>query len=264
MTEQASNEPLGLFLAIPNRVLGMKDLTGTDWRVLAAIAKRDNRSLEGRGNGLGCFASTSTLAEELGITREAVSRSITKLIKAGVIQEDEKRFKRSKVLRVIYSEVCAYGHKTNAQDDAPAERKSDHSRTGQASSCDQNKLSCDRGNPENGSFSRRSASQEMKGRDELKRFSSEEARLSSRAKGQAFLKLVSNVVDASDRDDDPTAALMILELHTRANGFGGVEDYTLETAAEHLGWAAEHYTGEPAFHIFERIIENISYARDGA
>ena len=117
---------------------------------------------------------------------------------------------------------------------------------------------------ENGSFAIGSGSQETTlETDDVKRFSSEEARLSSRANEEAFSKLVSNALNASNEGDDPTAALMILERHTKANGLGGIEDYTLETAAELLGWAAEYYTGEPAFHIFERIIENISYAREG-
>jgi len=93
----------GTFRLMPDRAFADKELSATDYRVLAAIAFFDR----GGANGRGCFATQSTIAVRAGCQREEASRSISKLRDHGHITMTASSSKdaRRRTIHLVYDEV---------------------------------------------------------------------------------------------------------------------------------------------------------------
>ena len=92
------------FIAMPPAVMSDQLLSAADFRILATIANHDRMS----GNGRGCFASTSTIAQEACCGLRTAERSIQTLIGLGYLRSERSRSDgRRKILRVNYPEIPA-------------------------------------------------------------------------------------------------------------------------------------------------------------
>lgn len=94
-----SSKPI--YAPIPARALADTRLSGTDLRLLAAIAAHDRF---GR-NGTGCFASQRRLAALIGAHEKAVARSAGRLVEFGYMTSERSPTNgRLVIYRVVYSE----------------------------------------------------------------------------------------------------------------------------------------------------------------
>lgn len=100
----AKREPT--FTPLPVWALADTRLTELDLRVLGAICRHDNRSLE-RGIGPGCYAAIETLAAEAGsVNRNSVSNAITHLVRLGrIIRDKHPHDRRKNAYRVVYGDA---------------------------------------------------------------------------------------------------------------------------------------------------------------
>ncbi len=99
--EQGPAVPEATFTTFPAR--GMRDsrLTRTDIQALHVIGFYDRRSIP-RQKGGGCFANQRLLAEQIGIDRSNLRRSIKKLVHLGYVERCERGDgRRGYVLRII-------------------------------------------------------------------------------------------------------------------------------------------------------------------
>lgn len=89
------------YAPIPARALADTRLSGTDLRLLAAIAAHDRF---GR-NGTGCFASQRRLAALIGAHEKAVARSAGRLVEFGYVTSERSPTNgRLVIYRVIYTD----------------------------------------------------------------------------------------------------------------------------------------------------------------
>jgi len=99
--QQEPETPQATFTTFPAR--GMRDsrLTRTDIQTLNVIGFYDRRSIA-RQKGGGCFANQRLLAEQIGIDRSNLRRSIKKLVHLGYVDRHKRGDgKRGYVLRII-------------------------------------------------------------------------------------------------------------------------------------------------------------------
>lgn len=89
------------YAPIPARALADTRLSGTDLRLLAAIAAHDRFGK----NGTGCFASQRRLAALIGAHEKAVARSAARLVEFGYTTTERSPTNgRLVVYRVVYTE----------------------------------------------------------------------------------------------------------------------------------------------------------------
>lgn len=89
------------YAPIPARALADTRLSGTDLRLLAAIAAHDRFGK----NGTGCFAAQRRLAALIGAHEKAVARAAGRLLECGYITSEKSPTNgRLVVYRVIYTE----------------------------------------------------------------------------------------------------------------------------------------------------------------
>ena len=90
------------FAPIPPRAIGDKRLTGSHFRVLAAIAMHDRLSMS-RKAGQGCWASNKRLAELTNLNYSNLSTALIQLGEWGYLnREPHPLNKRTRIYRVIY------------------------------------------------------------------------------------------------------------------------------------------------------------------
>lgn len=95
------DNPKPAFAAIPVRALADDRLSALHFRVLGAVAFHDRFG----GNGTGCFASQSRLAEYCGCHYTALSHALADLRAYGYVQtERQNENKRKRVHRVLYAQ----------------------------------------------------------------------------------------------------------------------------------------------------------------
>lgn len=96
-----SEAPRPIYAPIPARALADTRLSGTDLRLLAAIAAHDRFGK----NGTGCFASQRRLAALIGAHEKAVARSAGRLMECGYMTSEKSPTNgRLVIYRVIYTE----------------------------------------------------------------------------------------------------------------------------------------------------------------
>ena len=97
----AMSEPRPIYAPIPARALADTRLSGTDLRLLAAIAAHDRFGK----NGTGCFASQRRLAALIGAHEKAVARSAGRLVEFGYMTSERSPTNgRLVIYRVTYTE----------------------------------------------------------------------------------------------------------------------------------------------------------------
>jgi len=98
------------FAPIPLRALSDDRLTLTHLRALGAIGHHDRMSLV-TGKGQGCWASTKTMAEEIGANVSNMSAAVNQLARWGYIEIGTLQIdKRKRVYRVIFEPVESEDH----------------------------------------------------------------------------------------------------------------------------------------------------------
>lgn len=96
-----SESPRPIYAPIPARALADTRLSGTDLRLLAAIAAHDRFGK----NGTGCFASQRRLAGLIGGHEKAVARAAGRLVEFGYVTSERSPTNgRLVIYRVIYTE----------------------------------------------------------------------------------------------------------------------------------------------------------------
>lgn len=95
-----------LFAPIPIRALGDRQLTEIHLRALGVVAYHDRMSLA-TGKGQGCWASTATMAKEMGgYNLTNVSTAISQLAKWGYLKVDKRPDdKRLRIYRVDFADA---------------------------------------------------------------------------------------------------------------------------------------------------------------
>lgn len=90
-----------VFAALPARAIGDARLSGTDLRLLAAIAGHDRFGK----NGAGCYASQARLAALIGAHEKAVARSAGRLVDCGYVTVERNPTNgRLVIYRVVYTD----------------------------------------------------------------------------------------------------------------------------------------------------------------
>lgn len=94
-----------IYAPMPARALADTRLSGTDFRLLAAIAAHDRFGK----NGTGCFASQRRLAALIGAHEKAVARSAGRLVEFGYVATERSPTNgRLVIYRVVYNEDDAH------------------------------------------------------------------------------------------------------------------------------------------------------------
>jgi Helix-turn-helix domain len=105
-------KPKRYFAAIPPRAKADARLTALMWRVLVAIACHDRM-----GKGQGCWASSTTLAAEVGTRPDEVRRAIKRLIEYGYIRSEPRPGRTQRTLRIVHDHeqaaTCGSGSHTS-------------------------------------------------------------------------------------------------------------------------------------------------------
>ena len=92
-------QTLHYFAAIPGRALKNDDLTALDFRVMMVIAGHDRM----QRNGQGCWIHRDKLAARVGCTPQNFSKSVQKLIAAGLLRmRDIPGDARKKSFMLVY------------------------------------------------------------------------------------------------------------------------------------------------------------------
>lgn len=223
----AKDKNLPPFAPMPLAWLADHNLSRNDLVVGCAIAFHDRFSLYAKAVGRGCFATNLKLAEETGLHRTVISRSISNLSARGYIRVERGRAgpEARKTIRVIYPDVPWLSSTGATLQDEQSDTGATQNAKGCGTGANQDAPLCD--NPENQhiEIANENGPEESLIENNLLIHSSEEAR------PRNAIAAIAGKIHSIEDDDDIARLLIVIEREAKRDP--SIIDSTIYRLLEH-------------------------------